>query len=188
VQLVQDDEYNDASAAIRWLSQQLLGCEIGQPHVRLWGSERDLEEGTKSPKARLFNWLTNTVWLNAFHMSPKSMREFIETLHRVRPRLIVAYAQAMYELARFAEREQIAVEPQRAILTSAGTLYPFMREQIGKVFGCEVYNLYGSREVSDIAWELPGMKGLWVAPWANFVEIVDDSGALVPAAPREIFS
>jgi phenylacetate-CoA ligase len=101
-------------------------------------------------------------------------------LNRLRPRLIVAYAQAAYELARFAERERICVAPQRAVLTSAGTLYPFMREKIATVFGCEVYNLYGSREVSDIACELPGLNGLWVAPWSNFVEIVDEAGRPVP--------
>jgi phenylacetate-CoA ligase len=140
-----------------------------------------LEAGAKSQKARFFNWLTNTVWLNAFHMSPESMREFVELLNRVRPRLIVAYAQAAYELARFVEREKIEVEPQRAMMTSAGTLYPFMRETIARVFGCNVFNLYGSREVSDIAWELPGSKGLWVAPWANFIEIVDDNGQPVAA-------
>lgn len=181
VRLVQDDEYDDRSAALGLFFNCLLGCEVGEPIVRLWGSERDVESGTKSRKARFFNWLTNTTWLNAFHMSPERMLEFVRTLNQVRPRLIVAYAQAAYELARFAERERLSVAPQRAVLTSAGTLYPFMREQISRVFGCKVYNLYGSREVSDIACELPGRKGLWVAPWANFVEILDDAGEPVPA-------
>src|SRR5438874_464369 len=119
VRLIQDDEYRDASTAIRLLSEHLLGCEVGQPQVRLWGSERDLEGGTKSHKARFFNWLTNTVWLNAFHMSPEEMRTFVQVINRVRPRLIIAYAQAAYELARFAEREQLEIQPQRAMMTSS---------------------------------------------------------------------
>jgi phenylacetate-CoA ligase len=181
VQLIQDDDYRDASAAIRWLSQHQLGCALGEPHVRLWGSERDLECGTKSRKARFFNWLTNTRWVNAFAMSSETMRNFLAMLNQRPPRLIVAYAQAAYEVARFAERERIAVRPQQAITTSAGTLYPFMREKIGGVFQCPVYNLYGSREVSDIGWELPGFRGLWAPPWANFIEIVDEDGIPVPA-------
>jgi len=88
-----------------------------------------------------------------------------------------------------ARREKLGLEPQRAIVTSAGTLYPFMREKITQVFGCKVYNLYGSREVSDIACELPcaddpgpdrGHGGLCVAPWGNYVEILDDEGKPVP--------
>ncbi|MBU6398928.1 MAG: phenylacetate--CoA ligase family protein [Verrucomicrobia bacterium] len=181
VQLVQDDQYDDRSGAISLLYQSLLGCEVGEPLVRLWGSERDFGGGTASRKARFFNWLTNTTWLNAFHMSPERMRIFVQILDRSRPRLIVAYAQAAYELARWVEREKLPVASQRAVVTSAGTLHPFMREKIAQVFGCAVYNLYGSREVSDIACELPGFRGLWVAPWGNFVEIVDDAGQPVPA-------
>lgn len=181
VKLIQDDEYRDCSMALRWFSQHLLGCELGQPHVWLWGSERDLDSGTRSPKARFFNYLTNSTWLNAFRMSPENMRQFIEVLNQMRPRLIIAYVQAAYELARFAEREKLRVIPQRALVTSAGTLYPFMREQLRQVFGCPVYNLYGSREVSDIAWELPGRRGLWAPPWANFIEILDEEGHPVPA-------
>jgi len=180
VRLVQDADYDDRSAAIGLFYNSLLGCEVGEPVVKLWGSERDLQGGTKCRKARFFNWLTNTTWLNAFLMSPERMLGFIQTLNRLRPRLIVAYAQAAYELAQFAERERVSVAPQRAVLTSAGTLYPFMREKIASVFGCEVYNLYGSREVSDIACELPGLNGLWVAPWGTFVEIVDEAGRPVP--------
>ena len=181
VRLIQDDDYREVSRATSLLSQHQHGCEVGQSNVLLWGSERDLERGTGSRKARFFNWLTNTTWLNAFNMSPARSRGYIEVLNQQRPRLIVAYAQAIYELARFAQRERISIESQRAVVTSAGTLYPFMRDAISKVFRCEVYNLYGSREVSDIAWELPERKGLWVAPWANFVEIVDEEGMPVPA-------
>jgi phenylacetate-CoA ligase len=102
------------------------------------------------------------------------MRRYVETLNQLRPRLIVAYAQAAYELAQFVEREGLTLLPQQAVVTSAGTLYPFMREKIARVFGCSVYNWYGSREVSHIACEMPGVDGLWVAPWGNFVEILDD--------------
>jgi phenylacetate-coenzyme A ligase PaaK-like adenylate-forming protein len=183
VRLVQDAEYEDRSRAITMVFYSLLGYQTGQATVRLWGSERDVEGGTGSPKARFFNWLTATTWLNAFLMSPVRMRQYVETLNRVRPRLIVAYAQAAYELARFVEREELAVAPQRVVVTSAGTLYPFMREKIAQVFGCQVYNLYGSREVSDIACEIPGTEGLWVAPWGNYLEILDDEG--MPVRPGE---
>ena len=148
--------------------------------MRLWGSERDIHRGSKSWKAALANKLTNTTYLNAFRMTPKKMGEFIAALNAKRPSLILAYAQAIYELAKFAERERIVVVPQAAIMTSAGTLYPFMREKLQQVFHCRVFNRYGSREVGDIACERPGQEGLWIAPWGNYVEIVDDDGRLVP--------
>ena len=182
VRLIQDREYEDRCKAISLLYYSLLGSNVGQPMVWLWGSERDLE-GTETNKAKFFNWLTNTTWLNAYRMSPERMPEYIAILNRVRPSLILAYAQSAYELARFIERERLSLTPQRAVVTTAGTLYPFMREKIAQVFGCEVYNQYGSREVSVIGCELPGMNELWVPPWSNFVEILDDEGT--PARPGE---
>jgi phenylacetate-CoA ligase len=180
IRLVQDSEYDDRNKATSLLLFSRLGYELGEPLVRLWGSERDVLGGTGSAKARFFNWLTNTTWMNAFDMSPARLREHVGTLNRVRPRLIVAYAQAAYELARFVERESLSVQPQRAVVTSAGTLYPFMRRKIAEVFQCPVYNLYGSREVGDVACELPGIDGLWVPPWNAFVEVLEDDGR--PAA------
>jgi phenylacetate-CoA ligase len=59
-------------------------------------------------------------------------------------------------------------------------LYPFMREKIQTVFQCKVFNRYGSREVGDIACERPGYEGLRIAPWGNYVEIVDNEGNPVP--------
>jgi phenylacetate-CoA ligase len=183
VRLIQDSEHEDRSTAIAMVVYSILGREIGQPAAWLWGSDRDVERGTQSPKARFFNWLTNTTWMSAYLMSPQQMRRYVATFNRVRPRIIVAYAQSAYELARFIEREGLSLEPQRAVVATAGTLYPFIREKIAQVFGCEVYNQYGSREVSNIAFEIPGTDGLWVPPWGNYVEVLDDHG--MPVCPGE---
>ena len=49
--------------------------------------------------------------------------------------------------------------------------------------GTRSINQYGSREVSNIACEIPGIEGLWVAPWGSYVEILDDEG--LPVHPGE---
>jgi len=180
VQLIQDREFATRSGAITLLYSKLVGREIGEPQVYLWGSERDIVQGSEGWRAHAINSLTETVFLNAFRMTPELMREFVTVLNVKRPKLVVAYAQAIYELARFAEREGLEVTPQAAIMTSATTLFPFMREAIERVFQCKVFNRYGSREVGDIACEGPDREGLWVAPWGNYIEIVDRHGVRVP--------
>ncbi|MDF5706261.1 MAG: AMP-binding protein [Nostoc sp. S4] len=180
IKLIQDAEYNDHSTAISLLYSYIAGRELGEPEVRLWGSERDIFQGTMGWKANFFNFLRNTTYMNAFQMTTQRMRNFLKLLNTKQPKLIVAYAQAIYELAKFAEAEQIKLIPQKAIITSAGTLYTWMRQKIESVFQCQVFNRYGSREVSDIACEKPGEKGLWVAPWGNYIEIVDDDNNPVP--------
>lgn len=180
VRFIQDREYAARSGAVSLLYSKLVGREIGECQVYLWGSERDIIHGSQGWKARLINKLTNTTFLNAYRMTPERMREFIAMLNSRRPKLIVAYAEAIYELTRFSEHEGLELVPQSAVITSAVTLHPFMRDAVERVFQCRVFNRYGSREVGDVACERPGYEGLWVAPWGNYVEIVDGEGNRVP--------
>ncbi len=180
IRIIQDREFWDRVYALQLLWFGWAGRDVCEPTVWVWGSERDIVRGTASLKSRLGNWLTRTTYFNAFRMTPQQMRAFIAQLNAQPPRLIVAYAQAIYELARFVEAEGIRVAPQVAIHTSAGTLYPFMREKITSVFRCPVYNRYGSREAGDIACECEAHYGLHVAPWCSYVEVVDDAGRPAP--------
>ena len=176
VQFIQDLEYSAKSGAIKALFSKLVGKEIGERELRFWGNINDIERNAEGWRARVINKLINITFKNTQLMTPVKMREFVSILNTSNSKLIVSYAQAIYELAKFAEREEIHVEPQSAIMTSATKLYPFMREKIEKVFQCPVYDRYGSREVGDIACERPEFDGLWVAPWGNYIEIVDADG------------
>ena len=181
IKLIQDKEYRSLSAAVTMLYSRLAGREEGEPETFVWGSERDILQRSVGLKARLWRFVLNTKMINAFRMTEDRMRQCLSLFNRTPPKLIIAYAQSLYELACFAEREGIVMARQNAIITSAGTLYEFMRDAIIKVFQCPVYNRYGSREVGDIACERPGLKGLWVAPWGNDVEVVDHRGASSPS-------
>jgi len=180
VRLIQDWEYAARSGAVSLLFSKLAGREAGESEIKIWGSSRDVTRSTESLRARLALGLENTLILNSVSMSRERMREFISILNRRRPKLIVAYVEAAYALAKFAESEGLKVVPQAAVITAAGKLYPFMREKIEAVFGCPVFDRYGSREFGDIACERPGQSGLWAAPWGNYLEIVDSEGRRVP--------
>jgi len=113
--------------------------------MRLWGSQRDLLEGSESTVVRLRNWLYNRVEINAFTMTRENMARYVEQINVCHPRWIEAYAQPMAELARFIKEKGMVVYSPKCILTSAGTLYPEMRELIGEIFGSPVFNRYGQQ-------------------------------------------
>jgi phenylacetate-CoA ligase len=175
-----DSDCEAHSVALTLLYSKLIGRDFGEREIQIWGSLRDIAYSHDTWSANLANLLSNKMTLNAFRMMPDQMAQYLEILNLKRPKLIIAYAQPLYELARYAERNNILVKRQNAIITSAGTLYPFMRAEIEKVFQCKIYNRYGCREVGDIACERPGIQGLWVAPWGCYVEIVDGQGNIVP--------
>lgn len=180
VAILQDREFTDRTQALCSLLYERMGYRFGELQYRLWGSEQEVLRGL-SRAARFWQRVYNLSMLNAFCMSQDSMRQHLRLLDQAPPRLFVCYAQAAYELARFAEANDIAVKSPHAIACSAGTLYPFMRQVIERVFRCPVYNWYGSREVGVIATQLPGERQLWIPAAAQYVEVVDENGQLLPA-------
>ncbi len=183
VRLIQDAHFRDAELAVAMLYSTWAGHRYGEPEVWIWGSERDIRDGSVGARSRLESRLARRSYYNAFRMTPETMRDCLDRLRRDRPKLIVAYAHTLDDLAAFALREGIGVAPQRAIICTASTLHPAMRERIEGVFGCRAFNQYGSREVGDIAGECGRHQGLHLLPWMNFVEIVDED--LNPVAAGE---
>jgi phenylacetate-CoA ligase len=66
------------------------------------------------------------------------------------------------------------------VISSAGTLYDVLRQKMASVYGCPVYNHYGSREMHNIAMECTEGRGLHVSALTHLVEVLDDEGRPCP--------
>ncbi|HEV2790124.1 MAG TPA: hypothetical protein VGV69_02350 [Solirubrobacterales bacterium] len=183
VPLMQDPEHLALTVAAREVYSTWAGGALGEPELYIWGSEKDLESGIGSPRNRVGNGLLRRSLLNAFLLTDETIEAILERLRQGPPRLVIAYAQAAYEVARFASRRGIEVPPQRGMIATAGTLYDFMREQLEATFGCAVLNRYGSRETGDMAGECSHRTGLHVLPWNCHVEVLGPDGE--PVGPGE---
>jgi phenylacetate-CoA ligase len=177
VKFIQDKEYLQYSRYITYQQKKKIGYTFGDTFIKLWGDEKEILNNNQSFKNKIINKIKNITFLNSFNMTQENMFKFVNEINNKKPQLIVAYAQAMYELARFVEQNNLKVQNIKAIMTSAGTLYPFMRELIEKKFNTKVYNRYGSREVGNIACEEPNIDGLVISDGV-YIEIVDENGDL----------
>jgi phenylacetate-CoA ligase len=182
VKLLQDPEHLALTVAAREVYSTWAGGGLGEPELYIWGSEKDLE-GSAEPRNRIGNRLLRRTLLNAFLLTEETIEAILAQLQTAAPHLVIAYAQAGYEVARFASRKGIAVPPQRGMVATAGTLYDFMREQMEATFGCRVLNRYGSRETGDMAGECEHRTGLHVLPWTCHVEVIGPNGE--PVGPGE---
>lgn len=176
---IQDQACKDWIRAIRMLFDVWSGCPFGARKLFVWGSERDLFVGRETLKVNLKRWIKNERWVNAFKMSPENMRRHVEEINAFKPLHIQAYAASLDELASFIEKEDLEVFAPASILTSAGTLYPYMRERIARVFRAPVFNRYGSREVGDIACQWNSDGDLLVSDFTHYVEILRKDGSAV---------
>jgi len=173
---MQDNYYSDWIVATKILYNEWAGEKIGEPLIKLWGSERDILGESKSLLNELANWVRNLKLLNSFRMTQKEMKKHIEEINLYKPKMILAYVRSIYELAKFARENKLAVYSPYSIMTSTGVLYPEYRKLIEKVFNCFVFNRYGSREVGDMACDCEKHEGLHLNVFNHYIEIIDKNG------------
>lgn len=184
VTLIQDKHYDDWVRASTMLNDIWSGYSISERKILLWGSERDIFVGKETVKTRIIQWFMNQTWLNAFRMTHEDMCIFVNKINDLKPIQILAYAESISELSRFIERERLRIHFPRAIMTSAGTLFPHMRKTIERVFQAPVFDRYGSREVAGIACECEHHTGLHVCAPNHYVEVIKADGS--SAGPGEL--
>jgi len=153
------------------------GWEIGSKTGVLWGNRVDFSAG-QGWKAGLRRRLWDRrLILDTSHITGERLRRFIDDLRHYRPRVILAYANAVYLLARFIKENNItAYHRPRGIITSAELFHGFQRELIEEVFGCPVFDRYGCRETSIIASECSEHSGLHINAESLLVEFRDKNG------------
>jgi phenylacetate-CoA ligase len=175
VRLIQDRQFQRWSkAANNYYYRNILN--IDEPIVRkviIWGSERDLFTGTIGAKAKISNWLKNTIMLNSFRMTPNDIEKYIHTINIYKPDLIRGYAGSLHEICRYAERNNLDIYSPKVLVSAAETLNDEMRNQIERVFGKKLYDFYGSREVNNLAGECKDGLMHSFAFW-NYQELLDE--------------
>ena len=175
VRFIQDELYgkwNDAED--KYYYEDIIGIDMYAKKAILWGSARDIFEGSIGLRAKLVNWLTNTVVLNSFRITVEDMERYLKIINSYKPDLIRGYAGSLYDFCAFVEKKGISVHTPKAIVSAAETLRDEIRAKVENVFGTKVYDFYGTREVGGIAGECK--DGLMhILTFRNLVEILDTS-------------
>jgi len=173
---MQDNYYSGWSAATKRLFNEWAGRKPGELLLKLWGSERDVLGQSEETKHKIGNWIRNMKILNSFRMTQENMKKYIKEINYYMPKMILAYVQSIYELAKFAKQNDLKVYSPESIMTSAGILYPEYKNFLQDLFQCPVYNRYGTREVGDIACDYQKHEGLHINVFTHYIEIIDREG------------
>jgi phenylacetate-CoA ligase len=118
-----------------------------------------------------------------FELQAQRLAQMAQTIADARPVLMDGYAEALDFLAQYLNSEgRIDVRP-RALMSSAQTLPAASRRLIEEAFGCKVFDKYGSREFSGIAYECDSHDGHHVVAEGYIVEVLKEGR---PARPGEV--
>jgi len=169
-------------SAAAYRAYKWYGYEMGDKIAYLWGAGRDL-----SAQQRMANQLRNLffrrIHLDAFNMSETELNYFVSRFIKFKPKAIIAYASAAYLLARYVKQRGVEGITPEVIITQAEKLFAHQRRLIKDVFGCQVFDFYGSREVGGMASECPRHNGYHISAENVVLELVRDNE---PVPPGEV--
>ncbi len=122
-----------------------------------------------------FDKLQNTLFMSAYHLSPRNIGEFLAEIRRFAPKFIRSYPSSLVVLAEFLQRSGQKLEGVQGLFTASETLTPGERETIEAVFGKRLFDWYGMTEPTLVAFETPEHDGLRIVWQYGYPEFVPDN-------------
>jgi phenylacetate-CoA ligase len=174
-------EENDVNEACFFRTCMQSGWKPGDMVAFFWG-DRD--------RASMSNWewelrqhLRRLYQFDAFESGPDQMEHWVKKWNRIKPVIVIGYSSALHRFALHVERTGQKLRPVRGVFSTAEKLYPTQKHMISRIFGCHVYDMYGSSEVHNIACTCP--RDRMHVNIDNVVLETDHSG-LLPGQPSAL--
>jgi phenylacetate-CoA ligase len=153
--------------------------------VRLWHQTLGMDKA-QVLKERLDAAFTRRKFIPVFEMSEDKLEAMAREIADWSPVLMDGYAEALDFLAHYLKsRSDLPVRP-KALMSSAQTLPESSRRLIEEAFGCRVFDKYGAREFSGIAYECESHSGHHIVAEGFIVEILRDGQPVAPGELGEI--
>ena len=148
------------------------GWRIGDKQARLWHQTLGMSK-IQALRERLDAILLRRIFIPAFEIDSRSIGRIIQKLNRHKPVLLDGYAESLNLLASYIAQtgDKIKFSP-KGVMSSAQALPDATRKQIEDAFETKVYDKYGSREFSGIAYECASHNGHHVMEESYIVELL----------------
>ncbi|MBN1622345.1 MAG: glycosyltransferase [Endomicrobiales bacterium] len=171
---------------IRWAStlrsMEWTGYRFGDKTARLWHQTIGMT-WSQVVREKIDAWFNRRLFIPVFEMSDKNMERNINRIRKYKPVLFDGYAEALNLMAKYIKEKNLKGLSLKGVISSAQFLPDESREIIEERFGCKVFDKYGSREFSGIAYECEAHDGHHVVAENYIVEILKDGK---PAKPGEV--
>jgi phenylacetate-CoA ligase len=100
----------------------------------------------KEPPFYRKNYIMNNYLFSSYHICNATIGHYVQAIKEINPHFIDSYPSSLYTIAKYMKDNQINGVTPKAIITSSETLFNHQREVIENVFGCKVFDQYGSAE------------------------------------------
>jgi len=144
----------DAADAGTFRNLLQAGWRPGDMIAYFWGWNKQLDT-MPSYEFQLRQRLRRSYQFDPFQSGPENMDRWLDKFDAIKPKVVFGYASTVARFAAHVENRKRRLPPIAGVFTTAEKLYSHQRETLSRVFGCHVYDCYGSSEVINIASECP---------------------------------
>lgn len=176
--------------AIKLRGYGWAGYRPGDRTVHYWGRAPGTPARATALKVAADRALRQEVYLDCGSRSAEHLDHAARELARLRPRVLVCFAQAGADLARHVNQLGLRDWPDIRVVCGAERLLPIDREEMRRAFGPHVFETYGCRETMLIASECEAHDGMHLSEENLIVEIIvrdgDGERAALPGEVGEV--
>jgi len=173
--------------ATRWRGFGWGGYRMGHKAMHLWGVPAVKPSPWARAKIAIDHKLRRDVYTNCMVRSSANLRAMVDTIRHELPDVLAGYGQALADLARFVNRENLRTWDTIPVIFGAERLWEHDRADLARAFGPAVFETYGCREFMLIGAECEAHDGLHESVENLLVEILvtDPDGTQRRARPGE---
>lgn len=122
---------------------------------------------------QLWIGLSKTLYLSSYNLRHQTTDEYYQAIQNRSPKAIEGYPSTLYTFACNLEAKGLKCEIPLCF-TSSETLLDYQRAKIEKVFGTQIYDLYGTTEIAIQLVESFDHKGYFESPGFSVNEYLED--------------
>ena len=160
------------------------GWRFGDRQVRLWHQKIGMTT-SQVIKEKLDAFILRRTFIPAFEITSQNISFFINKIVKSRPILLDGYAESLNFLAVFLKTNKVNIQP-KAVMSSAQLLPKQVREVIETELNTSLFDKYGSREFSGIAYQCASTSNYHVMDESYIVEILVEGRKAKPGEIGEV--
>ena len=166
-------------------SMEWTGWRFGEKQARLWHQTLGMS-GLQVARERFDALLLRRIFIPAFEMSQDSIGSFIRRLENFDPKLVDGYAESLNFLAMYLRNNPSTKLNPKAVVSSAQALPATTRQTIEQELNTRVFDKYGSREFSGIAYQCQFSEHHHVIDECYIVELLTNGRPSLPGEVGEV--
>jgi phenylacetate-CoA ligase len=162
---------------------EMTGWRFGDKQLRLWHQTLGMNK-IQVFKEKFDAWFMKRTFIPAFEMTEDAVEKLVKKIEKLKPVLIDGYAESLNFIA---QRNQRKIDwSPIGLMSSAQELTDKTRNNVEDMFSSKIYDKYGSREFSGIAYQCKDSTAYHVQDESYLVEILVEGREALPGEIGEI--